>query len=148
MISGISLTCFAASYAVAWVLDVLKLFSQSGARQVLMLGFVLAGLLAHTLYLGYRAVEFSASPLSSSFDWCLVAAWLLVGAYLYLSYYYPRAALGLYHAAAGVGLDCRRGVCRSDAVRARPGVARVGRDPWHLSAAGHRGGDGRLRGRR
>ena len=96
LISGISLTCFAASYGVAWGLEVLKLFSRSGVRQILMLGFVLAGLLAHTLYLGYRAVEYSASPLSSSFDWCLVAAWLLMGAYLYLSYYYPRAALGLY----------------------------------------------------
>jgi len=61
-----------------------------------MLSFVLAGLLAQTLYLGYRVVEHAASPLSSSFDWCLVAAWLLIVAYLYLSYYYPRAALGLY----------------------------------------------------
>jgi ABC-type uncharacterized transport system permease subunit len=58
--------------------------------------FVLAGFLAHTLYLAHRVVEYSATPLSSSFDWCLVAAWLLVAAYLYLSYYYPRAALGLY----------------------------------------------------
>jgi ABC-type transport system involved in cytochrome c biogenesis permease subunit len=41
-------------------------------------------------------VELSASPLSSSFDWCLVAAWLLMGAYLYLTYYFPRAALGVY----------------------------------------------------
>jgi len=96
LISGISLTCFAASYGVAWVLELGKLFFRSGARQVLMLLFVLAGLLAHTLYLGYRVVEYSASPLSSSFDWCLVAAWLLIGAYLYLSYHFPRAALGLY----------------------------------------------------
>jgi ABC-type transport system involved in cytochrome c biogenesis permease subunit len=46
--------------------------------------------------LGYRALELSASPLSSSFDWSLVAAWLLMGAYVYLAYFYPRAALGLY----------------------------------------------------
>ena len=96
IISGISLTCFAASYGVAWILELAKLFLRSGARQLLMLLFVLAGLLAHTLFLGYRVVEFSASPLSSSFDWCLVAAWLLIGAYLYLSYHFPRAALGLY----------------------------------------------------
>ncbi|MEX0677799.1 MAG: hypothetical protein WD063_12030 [Pirellulales bacterium] len=95
-ISGISLTCFGASYGVAWALELGKLFFRSGVRQLLTLVFVLAGLLAHTLYLGYRAVEYSATPLSSSFDWCLVAAWLLVAAYLYLSYYYPRAALGLY----------------------------------------------------
>jgi ABC-type uncharacterized transport system permease subunit len=95
-IAGISLTCFAASYGVAWALELAQLYLRSAARQALMLGFVVAGLLAHTLYLGYRVVEYSASPLSSSFDWCLVAAWLLVGAYLYLSWYYPRAALGLY----------------------------------------------------
>jgi ABC-type uncharacterized transport system permease subunit len=96
IISGISLTCFGASYGVAWGLELAKFYLQSGVRRLLMLVFVLAGLLAHTLYLGYRAVEYSATPLSSSFDWCLVAAWLLVAAYLYLSYYYPRAPLGLY----------------------------------------------------
>jgi ABC-type transport system involved in cytochrome c biogenesis permease subunit len=95
-LSGISLLCFGASYGVAWGLELLKLFLRSGVRRLLMLLFVWAGFVAHTLYLGYRAVELSATPLSSSFDWCLVAAWLLVAAYLYLSYYYPRAALGLY----------------------------------------------------
>jgi ABC-type transport system involved in cytochrome c biogenesis permease subunit len=96
IIAGISLTCFAASYAVAWALELAKLAVQSRAQQFLMMGFVVAGWFAQTLYLGYRVVEYSASPLSSSFDWCLVAAWLLIGAFLYLSYYLPRAALGLY----------------------------------------------------
>jgi ABC-type uncharacterized transport system permease subunit len=95
-ISGISLLCFGASYGVAWLLEILKLFFASAVRQWLMLAFVIAGLAAHTLYLGYRAVELSRSPLSSSFDWCLVAAWLLMVAYLYLNVYYPKAALGLY----------------------------------------------------
>lgn len=95
-ISGISLICFAASYAVAWALEVSQVFRPSLTRRWLMVGFVAAGLLAHTLYLGYRAFELSASPLSSSFDWSLVAAWLLMGAYVYLTWFYPRAALGLY----------------------------------------------------
>ncbi len=95
-ISGISLICFAASYAVAWALEVSQVFRPSRMRGLVMIGFVAAGWLAHTLYLGYRAVELSASPLSSSFDWALVAAWLLMGAYVYLAYYYPQAALGLY----------------------------------------------------
>jgi ABC-type transport system involved in cytochrome c biogenesis permease subunit len=95
-ISGISLVCFAASYGVAWVLELTQLLRGGAARRVIMLGFVVAGFVAHTLYLGYRAFELSISPLSSNFDWCLVAAWLLMGAYLYLTYYYPRAALGLY----------------------------------------------------
>jgi ABC-type transport system involved in cytochrome c biogenesis permease subunit len=104
IISGITLTCFGASYGVAWALELVKLFLQSGVRRLLELLFVLGGLLAHTLYLGYRAVEYSATPLSSSFDWCLVAAWLLVAAYLYLSYYYPGAALGLFMLPLAVAL--------------------------------------------
>ncbi len=95
-LSGISLLCFGASYAVAWGLELVKLLRRSGVRRLLMLLFVCAGFLAHTLYLGHRAVEYSVTPLSSSFDWCLVAAWLVVAAYLYLSYYYPEAMLGLY----------------------------------------------------
>ena len=95
-ISGISLLCFGASYAVAWLGEVARLLVRSTAATVVALLFVLAGFLAHTLYLGYRAVELSASPLSSSFDWCLVAAWLLMSAYLYLSWYFPKAPLGVY----------------------------------------------------
>jgi ABC-type transport system involved in cytochrome c biogenesis permease subunit len=95
VISGISLICFAASYGVAWVLELSQLFRRSAPRGLLTIGFVVAGLVAQTLYLGYRAVERSGSPLSSSFDWYLVAAWLLAGTYLYLAYYYPKAALGL-----------------------------------------------------
>ncbi len=95
-ISGISLVCFAASYGVAWLLELSQLVRRSEPRRLLAVGFVVAGLVAHTLYLGYRAFERSASPLSSNFDWCLVAAWLLLIAYLYLSFYYRGAALGLY----------------------------------------------------
>jgi ABC-type transport system involved in cytochrome c biogenesis permease subunit len=95
-LAGISLTCFAASYAVAWMLELSQWLRPSRVRRLVGLGFALAGMVAHSLYLGYRAFELSASPLSSSFDWCLVAAWLLMGAYLYLAYEFPRAALGLY----------------------------------------------------
>ena len=96
LISGIGLVCFAASYGIAWALAVSQLIRPSRARGLLMAGFIFAGLAAHTLYLGYRGVELSATPLSSAFDWCLVASWLLMAVYLYLQYYYPNAALALY----------------------------------------------------
>jgi ABC-type transport system involved in cytochrome c biogenesis permease subunit len=96
LISGISLVCFGASYAVAWVAELSRIVFRGRASQFVAVGFLLAGFLAHTLYLSYRAFELSASPLSSSFDWCLVAAWLLMAAYLYLAWYYPKAPLGLY----------------------------------------------------
>lgn len=103
-ISGISLTCFAASYGVAWLLEVAHLYWRTASRQLLMFGFVGAGLVAHTLYLGHRVAENAASPLASGYDWCLVAAWLLVIAYLYLAYYHPRAALGLTMLPLALGL--------------------------------------------
>jgi ABC-type transport system involved in cytochrome c biogenesis permease subunit len=95
-IAGISITCFAASYLVAWLLELSRLFFRSGVRRAVMLGFAGAGVLAQTLFLGYRAAQSASLPLSSSFDWYLLAAWMLAVAYLILTYYYPRAGIGLY----------------------------------------------------
>ena len=57
-VSGISVTCFAASYAVAWALEASRLFFRSGVRGVVMIGFAVAGLLAT----GYQLV--TEQPLS------------------------------------------------------------------------------------
>jgi ABC-type transport system involved in cytochrome c biogenesis permease subunit len=95
-LSQISITCFAASYAVAWALEVSRLVFRSRARRAIMLGFAAAGLLAHTLFLAFSASVADGAPLASSFDWTLVAAWLLVAIYFYLCYYYPQAAIGLF----------------------------------------------------
>lgn len=94
--SGISITCFAASYAVALALEVSRLFFRSGIRGAVMLGFAGAGLIAQTLFLGYRAATAPEAPLSSEFDWYLVAAWCLAVTYLYLTIYHPRTAIGVF----------------------------------------------------
>lgn len=102
MLSGVSITCFAASYAVALGLEITRLFFRSGIRGAVMLGFAGAGLFAHTAFLFYRAVDFYATkdavggPLSSKQDWCLVAAWALVATYLYLTYYHPKTSFGVF----------------------------------------------------
>ena len=95
-LANISVTCFAASYLVAWLLEVSRLFFRSGVRGAVMIGFATAGLVAQTLYLAERAINGPQPPLSSSFDWCILAAWMLVFAYLYLTYYFPRAVIGLF----------------------------------------------------
>ncbi|MGH7193726.1 MAG: hypothetical protein ACREJM_09365, partial [Candidatus Saccharimonadales bacterium] len=82
MLSRVTIFCFAASYAVAWALEASRLWFRSGFRGAVMLGFGAAGLLAHTFYLAYRAGA-DAVPLSSEFDWYLLAAWLLAAVYLY-----------------------------------------------------------------
>ena len=96
MLSGVSIICFAASYGVTLALEITRLLFRSGLRGAIMLGFAGAGLVAHTAYLYYRAIHATGSPLSSSQDWCLVAAWVLVATYLYLTYYHPGTAFGLF----------------------------------------------------
>lgn len=77
MLAGISLTCFTASYAVALALEATRLWFRSGVRGALLLGFVTAGVFAHTLFLVHRALTSTGTPLSSEFDWYLIAAWTL-----------------------------------------------------------------------
>lgn len=68
-LSGISIVCFVASYAVALGCEASRLVFRSGVRGMVMVGFAAAGLVAHTLFLGWRAVSESTVPLSSPFDW-------------------------------------------------------------------------------
>jgi ABC-type uncharacterized transport system permease subunit len=90
-----TLTAIALAYTIAWLLDASRLFSRSAGRGAAVLALVAGGFVAETCYLGYRAASSAGSPLSSSFDWCLLAGWLLVAAYLYMSVYHPRGAIGL-----------------------------------------------------
>lgn len=95
MIANITITCFAASYLVALVLEASRLWFRSGTRGVIMLSFAGAGVFAHTLFLGYRAATAQGAPLSSQFDWFLVAAWILAIVYLFMLFNYPRSPAGL-----------------------------------------------------
>ena len=93
--SSISMTCFAASYAVALALEITRLFFRSGVRGALMLGFAAAGLVAQTLFLVARAME-GDRTISGWFDWYLLAAWILTASYLYLTVYHPTSPFGLF----------------------------------------------------
>ncbi len=96
MFSGISIVCFASSYAIALALEIVRPFWTSPLRRVLEIGFVVVGLATHTVYLALRAVESEASPLSSPYDWYLLAAWTLAAVYFHLEAYYPKASVGLF----------------------------------------------------
>jgi len=96
MLSGVGIICFAGSYAVVLAFEISRLLFRSGVRGAVMLGFAGAGLLAHSAFLYYQAVKTSGSALSSERDWYLLAAWVLVVVYLYLVYYHPRTAFGLF----------------------------------------------------
>ncbi len=130
-------------------LEVSRLAFRSRVRGAVMLGVVAAGWVAHSAFLYYRALRSTGSPLSSRQDWLLLAAWLLVMVYFYLTYYHPRAHFGVFSAAAGAGTDrlgCADG--RFPAPGPRSVVKSMGHYPRHVDPAGHGVGAGGLRGRR
>lgn len=98
MLARIEILCFAASYGVALAAELARLVRPaeraSWGRRV-ALAFAAAGLLAQTLFLAQRG-QVTATPLSSAFDWYLVAAWALTAIYLYLSLAHPRHPLGVF----------------------------------------------------
>lgn len=103
-ISRISVVCFAASYLVALACEASRLLFRSGVRGAVMVGFAAAGLVAHTLFLGWRALHESAVPLSSPYDWYLLAAWLLACGSLWLTVANPRTPVGLFMLPLVLGL--------------------------------------------
>jgi len=96
MLSHVQIVCFLASYSVALALEASRLWFRSNLRGMVMLGFVVAGWIAHTAYLYYSAVAAAQSPLSSNRDWLLLAAWVLVMVYFYLACYHPTTHFGIF----------------------------------------------------
>lgn len=96
MLSGVTTICFAASYAVAWALELSRLIFRSRVRGLAMIGFAGAGLFAQTIFLYCRAAGAVGAPLSSERDWYLMAAWALVAIYLYLAVSRPKTPFGLF----------------------------------------------------
>lgn len=105
-VSGISIVCFAASYGVAFLFEISRLIFRSGLRGAAMVAFAAAGFMAHTLFLGWRAATEQAVPLSSAFDWYLLAAWSLAAGYLWLTLANPRTPVGLFMLPVVLGLIC------------------------------------------
>ena len=95
-VAGISVVCFAASYAVTLACEASRLLFRSGVRGAAMVGFAVAGLLAHSLFLLWRAFHEPSVPLSSEFDWYLLAAWMLAGGSLWLTLANPKTPVGLF----------------------------------------------------
>jgi hypothetical protein len=75
MLSGISIICFAACYAIAFALEIVGLTKRFAWHRAALSVVTIAGLTAHTLYLGNLAAAAKAAPLSSPAEWLLLAAW-------------------------------------------------------------------------
>lgn len=96
MLSKISVLCFAGSYTVVFLLELTRLLFRSAVRGAVMVGFALAGLFAHAVFLYHRAVSIQGTPLSSEQDWYLLAAAFVVLIYLFLTYFHPKTPFGLF----------------------------------------------------
>ncbi|WP_425617811.1 cytochrome C assembly protein [Anatilimnocola sp. NA78] len=98
MLSGITIVCFTASYAVSLAMEVTRLFFRMPVRLFLIIGMTLAGLFAHTVHLYQRTQTGLATglPLSSWYDWCLLAAWILTALYVGWTIRRPQSPVGLF----------------------------------------------------
>src|SRR6188474_3019717 len=82
----VTVFCFLASYLVAFVLELSRLLGRSRISRFVMVGFAVAGFIAHTWYLLNRHAQTHLPPLlASTHDWMLVLAWVLVLFYLFLT---------------------------------------------------------------
>src|SRR5688572_7224182 len=96
MLEKVTIVCFAASYGVAFLLEISRLFFRLPVRLVVMLGFAAAGLVAHTIFLGNHARTTAGVPFSSWHLWFLLAAWLLAAMYLTFAALRPQASIGIF----------------------------------------------------
>jgi len=82
---NVTVFCFLASYLVAFGLELTRLLKRNRISRLVMTGFAVAGLVAHTWYLLNRHQQTHLPPLlSSTHDWMLVLAWVLVLFYVFL----------------------------------------------------------------
>jgi hypothetical protein len=98
MFSGITITCFAASYAVALALEATRLFFRAPIRLAVIIAFTIAGLFAQSAYLFLLAQSEAQGRVlfSSWYDWCLLAAWTLAAVYLFLTLRHPQTPFGVF----------------------------------------------------
>jgi ABC-type uncharacterized transport system permease subunit len=108
MLTGITITCFAACYVISLALEATRLIFQATIRNVVMIAFAAAGLFAHSMFLVMQAQAEMAKgprlPLSNWHDFCLFASWVLVAAYLGLTLRKPQWSVGVFVLPPALGL--------------------------------------------
>jgi ABC-type transport system involved in cytochrome c biogenesis permease subunit len=87
----ITLFCFAASYACAFLCEIAQLIRPRPVLRAVELGFGIAGLFAHTVFLTVQSI-----PPLSQYGSLLLLAWVLAVFYLYGTLHYRRVAWGVF----------------------------------------------------
>lgn len=97
MLTGVSLTCFLFSYLIVLVLEIWRLFSKLPARNWLVMIGMVAGLVAHSIFLANELFGGqSTRMLSNWFEWLVLGAWGLAIACTYLMVRNPAGNIGLF----------------------------------------------------
>jgi ABC-type transport system involved in cytochrome c biogenesis permease subunit len=91
LIERVTVFCFAASYGVAFLLELAQLVRPRPVLRLLGTGFGAAGLLAHTIFLAVQRPE-----LTSRYGSLLFLAWIVAVFYLYGTLHHRRIAWGLF----------------------------------------------------
>lgn len=94
----VSVFCFFASYVVALLLETARLKRRMAVGRWVGFGFTVAGFVAQTAYLLVRSRGHENLPplLSSTHDWVLVLAWIIVLMSLFLTTLDRELAVGLF----------------------------------------------------
>ena len=103
MLPGVTVTCFLLSYLLVLLLELSRLAIRFPGRNVILIGLLGLGWIAHTLFLlnqlsvtGGGGGEVPPQLLSSWFQWAILGAWGLAGTYLFLLIRNPRSAIGVF----------------------------------------------------
>jgi ABC-type uncharacterized transport system permease subunit len=95
--ANVTVFCFLASYAVVFLLELSRLLGRSRLGRASLIGMAIAGFVAHTWYLFNRSGQTHLPPLlSSTHDWMLVLAWIVVLCYLVLIVAQRELAVGAF----------------------------------------------------
>lgn len=94
---AMTVVCFAGCYAAALACEVVRFWHRSTARRWTSFALVGLGVIAHTMYLVFRAMYSTHRlPLTTMYESLIVVAWMLALVYLYLAWRDHRSALGLF----------------------------------------------------
>lgn len=102
--SGISVTCFAASYGLGLLFELARLYWSGKTMRWLATTAALAGLLAQTLFLAAIAVNEGRLPIATRFESLIALSWLVTLVYLYLLLRDRRLGAGLFVLPISLGL--------------------------------------------
>jgi hypothetical protein len=96
MNSGIVTICIVAGYLASFLAELPRFFVPGGGRPTIPRTFFVLAFLVQSAFLVSRVLAADGQPLSSPFDWLMVASWMMAVAYLYELLHQPQTAIAVY----------------------------------------------------